>query len=374
MIDAGNTLALWAALFGIVAFGVWAEGTVWGRRLTGTIVVLLAALFLSNTGILPSTSPVYSTVMSNFVPLALALMLLRVDLKSLRKETGPTLIVFLIGAVGTVVGALTAYYLIDLGALGPELAGMFAATYIGGSANFVAVADAFGVSGSPVMIPAFASDTLVTIAYLVVLAMVPGWRLIAGKAGVRKMPARKARGTKLSWGTKDFDIPATLLSLFLAFLFVAAGSLIQGLTGVPGTALIVITLLAIAAATLFRDRVKAANGPFQIGMVLMLVFFAALGANGDISTLFIHGPSLLFFAATIMAVHFVITFGLGRLLNFDIAEIATASNACVCGPPTAAGMAADAGWDHLVTPAIVAGSLGFAIANIAGVFVVNLLS
>ena len=75
-----------------------------------------------------------------------------------------------------------------------------------------------------------------------------------------------------------------------------------------------------------------------------------------------------------MLVHFVITYGAGWLLKFDIAEIATASNACVCGPPTAAGMAADAGWDHLVTPAIVAGTLGFAIANIAGVFVVNLLS
>lgn len=374
MIDPDNTLALWAALFGIVAFGVWAEGTVWGRRLTGTIVILLAALFLANTGILPNSSPVYSTVMSNFVPLALALMLLRVDLKSLKEETGPTLMVFLIGAAGTVAGALSAYYLVSLDAFGPELAGMFAATYIGGSANFVAVADAFGVSGSPVMVPALASDTLMTIAYLVVLTLVPGWRLIAGKAGVRKMTAQKTGRAKLSWGTKDFDILASLLALFLAFLFVAAGSLIQGLTGVPGTALIVITLLAIAAATLFREKIKASHGPFQIGMVLMLVFFAALGANGDISTLFIYGPDLLLFAAVIMAVHFVIIFGLGRLLKFDIAEIATASNACVCGPPTAAGMAADAGWDHLVTPAIVAGSLGFAIANIAGVFVVNFLN
>ncbi|MCH8347487.1 MAG: DUF819 family protein, partial [Proteobacteria bacterium] len=197
---------------------------------------------------------------------------------------------------------------------------------------------------------------------------------IAGKAAPRKTPALKTGAAGWSWGTRDFDIPATLFSLFLAFVFIRAGAFIQDLTSVPGTSLIVVTMLAIAAATLFRERVKAASGPFQLGMILMLVFFAALGSSGDIYTLFEYGPGLLFFAATIMAVHFVITFGLGRLLKFDIAEIATASNACVCGPPTAAGMAAAAGWNHLVTPAIVAGSLGFAIANFAGVLVVNLLN
>ncbi len=374
MISGDDQIALWAALFGIVAFGVWAEGTVWGRRLTGTIVILLAALVLSNTGVLPNSSPVYSTVMVHFVPLALALMLLRVDLKTLVKEAGATIKIFLIGAAATVAGALSAFYLIGLDAFGPELAGMFAATYIGGSVNFAAVAETFGVSGSPLMVPAVASDTLVTIAYLVVLATVPGWRLIAGKAAPRKTPARKTGAAGWSWGTRDFDIPATLFSLFLAFVFIRAGAFIQDLTSVPGTSLIVVTMLAIAAATLFRERVKAASGPFQLGMILMLVFFAALGSSGDIYTLFEYGPGLLFFAATIMAVHFVITFGLGRLLKFDIAEIATASNACVCGPPTAAGMAAAAGWNHLVTPAIVAGSLGFAIANFAGVLVVNFLN
>ena len=45
-----------------------------------------------------------------------------------------------------------------------------------------------------------------------------------------------------------------------------------------------------------------------------------------------------------------------------------------CGPPTAAGMVADAGWDHLVTPTVLAGSLGFAVANIAGIAVATLLT
>jgi len=128
------------------------------------------------------------------------------------------------------------------------------------------------------------------------------------------------------------------------------------------------------AGHFFQKQIKPAEGPFQLGMILLLIFFAALGASGDVSTLAEHGPKLLLFAATIMGVHFVITFGFGWLFKYDIAEIVTASNACVCGPPTAAGMAADAGWNHLITPGILAGSLGFAIANFAGIFVVKFLN
>ena len=98
MIEAGNVFALWAVLIGIVAFGIWSERTRIGRRLTGTIVVLLSALFLSNIGVIPTSAPVYGTVMGNFIPLGLALLLLRVDLKTLRAEAGPTLTIFMIGA------------------------------------------------------------------------------------------------------------------------------------------------------------------------------------------------------------------------------------------------------------------------------------
>jgi len=136
MIDVGNTFALWAALIGIVAFGIWSERTKLGRRLTATIVILLTALVLSNFGVIPTEAPVYSTVMGNFIPLGLALLLLRVDLTTLKSEAGPTLAIFLIGAAGTIAGAVLAVYLIAPDLYPAELAGMFAATYIGGSANF----------------------------------------------------------------------------------------------------------------------------------------------------------------------------------------------------------------------------------------------
>ena len=44
-----------------------------------------------------------------------------------------------------------------------------------------------------------------------------------------------------------------------------------------------------------------------------------------------------------------------------------ASNACVGGPTTAAGMATTKGWHQLLVPAILVGVLGYAVATFASI-------
>lgn len=375
LIPAQNTLAIWAALAGIVAFGLWSEKTVLGRRLTGVIVVLIGAFLLSNIGLIPHEAAAYSTVMSQFVPLSLALLLFRVDLKSLRKESAPTFIIFGVGVAGVVLGAVTAYFLVPVDGPKAELAGMFAATYIGGSANFAAVGTALGVSGGDFLVPAAAADTIVTIVYLLILGALPGIRLARAffaspRTTSNNAPTESAPG---GWLDGTLNLRATMFALFLAFVIVSVSGWVQSLVEIRGVSIVMITVFAVAAATLAPSWLRPAEGPFQLGMILMLMFFAALGASGDIPSLIASGPSMFIFAGAVIGVHFVVIFGVGKLLKLDLAEIATASNACVCGPPTAAGMAADAGWDHMVTPGILVGSLGFAIASLVGVGVAGAL-
>ena len=62
---------LWAVLLSAAAVGLWAEGTRWGRRLSGAVITLGAGFVLSNLRILPSQAGVYDTVWSVFVPLAI---------------------------------------------------------------------------------------------------------------------------------------------------------------------------------------------------------------------------------------------------------------------------------------------------------------
>lgn len=86
------------------------------------------------------------------------------------------LIIFLIGSVGTVVGAFVAYALLHNYI--PELAGisaMMTGSYIGGGVNFAAMANQFEVSGEMTAATTVADNLLMAI-YFFVLILFAGLR------------------------------------------------------------------------------------------------------------------------------------------------------------------------------------------------------
>jgi len=79
------------------------------------------------------------------------------------------------------------------------------------------------------------------------------------------------------------------------------------------------------------------------------------------------GPILFVFAAIILAVHLAFLLTAGKIFKLDLAEIVIASNANMGGPTTAAAMAVARKWQPLVIPAILCGTLGYAVATFIGV-------
>ena len=96
-------------------------------------------------------------------------------LRRIVAEAGPMLLAFFIGVAGAALGAVLGFYLLPLGAEAVQLAGVFTATYTGGSMNFVAVAKAVGFDGSSQYAAAMAADNLVGTPYLLVLVMIPAF-------------------------------------------------------------------------------------------------------------------------------------------------------------------------------------------------------
>ena len=370
LIGAQQTGLLWAAIIGIAAFGVWAERSALGRRISGAVIVLMVGFGLGNLNLLPTKAPVYDAIFSNFVPLGIGLLLLQLDLKALKGEAGPVLTIFMIGALGTTLGAFIGFHLFVLPTDGNAVAGMLAATYIGGSVNLIAVADAFKVTEGDIMVPVIAADTIATIVYLLILGLIPALKPLGLVfASRRRTSVRVAEKTGAGghWSAARFDIGSVLLALLLVLLFAAAGDAVAARFDIPGAKILTVTVLALTAATLFSAQMQRLKGTFQLGMGFLFVFFAALGANGDLRALIETGPVVLFFAFTVILVHFLVIFPAGYLLKLPLSAVTTASNACVCGSATAGPMAADAGWTHLVGPGIVIGMLGTAIASFIGI-------
>ena len=155
MLSPDHHIGIFAALLGLSATAFWLEKTRLGGLLTGTVLVILMAIAAANIGVIPHQARAYDFVFQYLVPVLIPLFLLQGDMRRLIKEASRTTLAFLIASLGTVLGVLLAVWLLDLSALAGgaaidparksgAVAGLFSATYIGGSVNYAALGEIRG--------------------------------------------------------------------------------------------------------------------------------------------------------------------------------------------------------------------------------------
>jgi uncharacterized membrane protein len=376
IIGADQVWALWAVLLSAAAFGLWAERTRWGKKVSSAVLTIGATFVLSNLRVIPVASPVYDVVWTYFVPLAIPLLLLRANLQRILREAGPTLLAFTSGAVGTVLGTLIAFRLIPLGPEGHKIAGIFCSTYIGGSLNYVAASEVLDLRSGDLLTAGIAADNLAMTLYFLVLFALPSIPALRRRYVERHLENHEQAtqpGDPVATSVVPFRLFDTAAALAISAVLCAVGYAIAAALGVDSGAILIVTALAVALATLFPSRLSKLSGAEQTGTLLMMVFFAVIGASANIGVVIREGPVLFVFAGVILTVHLVVILGAGKLFRLDLAEIVIASNANMGGPTTAAAMASARHWTALVTPAILCGTLGYAVATFIGAAVGNWL-
>ena len=363
------------------------EHTRLGAAVSAPLVAMGTAMVLAAAAALPAASGAYDAVWDQLMPLAVALSLLGapVDRAALRKG-GAVLVAFAVGALGTVAGTFAAYALVG-GALGPhawKVAACLCASYVGGSLNYAATAQALGLAATPggqaALAAGMAADNLAMAAFLAALALVP-----AAKPG----PEPDA-GALAEPPTAENEPPAnpTVSSLTCAFagalIVLEIGRVASAAAGFPAARMAVAgaaaaALSAAAAAAARRDQARRflegggfPRAPFagasRVGAMLMLLFFATLGARADPTVAFANGAPTFAFIAVQLATHFAFVFLvagklLAKWLRLPLWATLTASNACVGGPATAAAAAAARGWPAAVQPAVLAGTVGYVVGT-----------
>lgn len=374
LISADNIFGLLFVFLGLAAFGFWSERTRLGQWLSGVVLTILAGAALANLRIVPFASPFHDMVWVYAVNLAIPLLLFHADLRKLVSEAGMMLIAFAIAVAGTVAGVLAGFYLIDLGPDANRIVATLGASWIGGSMNFAAVAQTLGLNENGALIATMAAtDAVVMVVFMAAILTMAGSRALlrfipskiiaAGDDGVEHKEEEKPR----------LDMGALAMLLFLAAACAFGGRLIAQVLGLGGYSVLFVTLLALALANLFPAYLAKLRGGFDLGMFFMYVFFGVIGAGADVVLMVQTALPIFFFVVVMATVHLSVVLAGAKLFRIDLAEALIASNAVAVGPATAAAMAASMRWRLLVTPGILLGVFGYAVANFIGVGLARLL-
>ncbi|GHG13427.1 hypothetical protein GCM10017783_26260 [Deinococcus piscis] len=99
-----------------------------------------------------------------------------------------------------------------------------------------------------------------------------------------------------------------------------------------------------------------------------------IGIPASIPLILNNAPLLFVFVLVVALVNLLVTMLAGKLLKFSIEEVVLACNANIGGPTTAAALAIGKGWQPLVGPILVIGTLGYVIGNYVGSLVYSLIS
>ncbi|MFZ2236876.1 MAG: DUF819 family protein [Dokdonella sp.] len=366
LISPDNGFALLAVFFALAAAGAALEKTRIGQRVSGVIFTIGFALALANLGVIPASAPTYGVIWSILVPLAIALFLVKADLISIVVEGGRTLIAFLFGTVGVIVGAWLGSLLLDLGKFEADYAGVFSATYVGGSLNYAAVAEAIGFRDPTALAAGIAIDNVVGLGYLLLVGWAASWAVFQ-----RHFAWRADHLTDAIDGDAEVQRPSSIIdlsvALALAALACAAGNSLASAFGQSNYGILFITVIMVAIATVGRRWLKSIAGPELMATLFMYLFFAVLGAGADLRAMLGAAPALFAYVLIIFAVHIVFLLIGGRLCRLNHAELVIASIACIGGPPVSVAFAVLFGWRRLAIPAVATGVLGYVLGNFVGI-------
>lgn len=369
-----DPIALLGVLLALTALAFWLEGRYgWARKAGASLLIIVFGALVSNLDLVAAESAVYTAITGPVTSFAIVWLLLSVRLDDI-VEAGPGMLgAFGLAVGGTVLGAVTATLL-----FGPyfpgdawRIAGALTGTYSGGSLNFVAVGREVGLTDS-LFVATAAADNLVTAVWVGATLLLPVWlaRFYPGSEPPREAADGAAEATQEA-RTPSLDVlslrvlDVLLLGALAVGLTVAAEAIARLVPAVP--AVLWLTTLALAVGQL--PAVRRLEGSFQLGLLALNLFFAVIGIGSRISEILAVGLEVLYYVATVVAIHGLVVYGVGRLARLRVETISVASQAAVGGPSTALALAVARRWHRLALPGVMVGLLGYAVGNYAGILV-----
>lgn len=390
LIDKGDTWILWAIIIVWATVSLFLEQRYqWASTISGAIIALVGAMVLSNFKVIPTSSPVYDTVWDYIVPLSIPLLLFSSNIMKIWKESRRLLVIFFIASIGTMIGTLIAFIVLNqwipyLNKIGAMMTG----SYIGGGVNFAALSSKLETPGDMVSSTVVADNSVMALYFMLLIAL-PSLPLIKKYFKTDYNTEQSPKVQQSYWQPKKIQLLDISFSVASAITLVAVSfkgaELIQQwipksnimltiITSFFGDSYLLLTTLTLIVVAIWGDFFEKLAGASEIGTFLIYIFFVVIGIPASFATIITTAPLLFVFVIMILVFNLGLSLLLGKAFKFKIEEILLASNATAGGPTTAAALAIGKGWTGLVGPILIIGTLGYVVGNYAGTLMYQLLS
>ncbi|MFA5859105.1 MAG: DUF819 family protein [Elusimicrobiota bacterium] len=301
-------------------------------------------MILSTAGILPSDTPLYKSMKEVLLPAALVLLLLSTDLPGIVRLGFIALSMMFIGTFGIILGASVSTLIFKpwLPADAWMGIGALSGSWIGGSANMIAIKEALGTPAN-IFTPMVVVDTVVGYSWMGIMIALSvhqdkfdRWNHSTRGAIddiAKRLLVAQTQGQKQA-RTADLSIMLAL-AFGLGFLSVELGRLLPDIKGIANYFTWAIVLATTFGLLLSYTKVSKLEtvGASKFGYLMLYLMLASVGAQGDLKAV-IQAPVFILLGIVWVMVHIGCLFIGARVLKAPMFFAATASMANIGGTVT----------------------------------------
>ena len=345
-----DPMVVFAFLAAIVALVFWLSDLPRLRGFFGVVPPVIFVYFLpmlaTTAGITPQASPLYDWTVPYLLLFALLLLMVSVDVPSILKLGWMALFMVVAGTVGIVIGGPVSLLIFQNWLPADAWTGFAAlsGSWIGGTANMVAIAESVGTSADA-MGPVIVVDTVVGYGWMGVLIAMVGLqhrydKRTRARTAVVEQTNRRLEALGRERRAMTLRDAVIMIGMGMACAVVAkwAGGLLPAagdptiISSTTWSVLIVVTGGLLLSFTPVRQLETA--GASDLGYTALYLLLAGIGAQADLRAV-LDTPVYLLAGAVWIAIHVAVLLIAARIVRAPLFFVATGSMANIGGAVSA---------------------------------------
>ncbi|MDF1876816.1 DUF819 family protein [Sulfurimonas sp. SAG-AH-194-L11] len=327
--------------------------------------MLLASLNLFDSN--AEMSAIYKQSKTNLLPAMLFLMLLQVDLRHFLKLGKSLIIAYILAVLSISFGFIIVAILFDFSTQMSGAFGALAGSWLGGTANMIAVGSALHVSEDAFAYALVVDSVNYTLWVMLLLFLVPFASYFNKFTGSSENLAYLGEiACACNLGAKRYWL-LVLLALAVSFFTQYLSTLFQIINSTTTMVILASVFGVLASFT----RLKNLNGASELSTSMLYLLVALIGSHAVIESFSSLGVYVLA-GACILLIHASIMILGAKLFKLDLFSIAVASLANIGGVASAPILAA-AYNKSLVSVGVLMAVMGYIIGTFGGLVLGNIL-